>query len=100
MRVFWKTRGRRAQTINGDSLLLLGPCGSGKTSFFYLVRARTSGNKQATQDEVPETVTSLKENVASFTCAAELDSKRAAGKLVDFPGHPSVRKCVCGCSEK
>ena len=81
MRVFWKTRGRRAQTIHGDSLLLLGPCGSGKTSFFYL----------ATQDEVPETVTSLKENVASFTCAAELDSKRAAGKLVDFPGHPSVR---------
>lgn len=100
MRVFWKTRGRRAQTIHGDSLLLLGPCGSGKTSFFYLVRARTSGNKQATQDEFPETVTSLKENVASFACAAELDSRRAAGKLVDFPGHPSVRKCVCGCSEK
>lgn len=100
MRVFWKTRGRRAQTIHGDTILLLGPCDSGKTAFFYLVRARTSGNKQTTQDEFPETVTSLKENVASFPCADSAEARKALGKLVDFPGHPSVRKCVCGCSEK
>lgn len=37
VRVFWKTRSRRARTIHGDSILLLGPCDSGKTSLFYMV---------------------------------------------------------------
>ncbi|CBK20352.2 uncharacterized protein [Blastocystis hominis] len=82
-RVFWKTRGRRAQTIHGDTILLLGPCDSGKTSFFYLT----------TQEQVPQTVTSMKENVASFSCAEsnEKESQKVLGKIVDFPGHPSVR---------
>ena len=38
VRVFIKTKGRRAQTIRGDTILLLGPCDSGKTCFFYVVR--------------------------------------------------------------
>ena len=36
-RVFYKTKSRRALTIHGDSILLLGPCGSGKTVLFYAV---------------------------------------------------------------
>ena len=53
---------------------------------------------KATQNQFPETVTSIKENIASITCASinedigGKDPKRVIGKIVDIPGHPAVRK--------
>ena len=53
---------------------------------------------KATQNKFPETVTSIKENIASITCASigqdtdVKDPKRVIGKIVDLPGHPAVRK--------
>ncbi|KNB41279.1 hypothetical protein JH06_5669 [Blastocystis sp. subtype 4] len=87
LRVFVKTGERRYHTIHGDSILLIGCCDSGKTALFY-----------ATQNQFPETVTSIKENIASITCASinedigGKDPKRVIGKIVDIPGHPAVRK--------
>lgn len=54
---------------------------------------------QTTQEQLPQTVTSMKENIASFPSATQndTDSRKILGKIVDFPGHPSVRKCAFMC---
>ena len=99
VRVFCKTRDRRYLTIHGDSIVLLGPCGSGKTSLFYIISVYA--NEESTREvseQVPPQPNVSKVNIASITCASigqdtdGKDPKRVIGKIVDLPGHPAVRK--------
>lgn len=52
---------------------------------------------QVTQGKFPETVTSIKENTASIKRShiesnlGEGEEDRVVGKLVDIPGHASMR---------
>jgi signal recognition particle receptor subunit beta len=64
-----KKKGRSAK--RGDNVLLLGPCGSGKTACFFALRG----------GDVPETVSSLDVNRA----AAQIGGEERL--VVDFPGH-------------
>lgn len=65
----------------GNSILLLGDVGSGKTTLFFWLR----------DGEASETVTSMRENNEEFVprgLPAGADAKR---RWVDFPGHGSQR---------
>ena len=69
LRVFLKTRDRRYHTIHGDSIVLLGPYGSGKTSLFYAISVFGNENHdKESEDTVPQMSTD-KVNVASITNA-------------------------------
>ena len=46
-----------------------------------------------TQNVFPDTVTSIKENVASLACASSNEGEEAkpvSGKIIDIPGHPAL----------
>ena len=46
-----------------------------------------------TQNVFPDTVTSIKENVATLACAPSSEgekTKPVRGKIIDMPGHPAL----------
>ena len=93
VRVGIKTRDRRYKTIHGDSVVILGPYGSGKTSLFYKLSLYASQNNpdQSTETLPIPNVTS-KVNIASITNAGVGEhstgkaSRRVLGKVIDIPG--------------
>lgn len=64
----------------GDTFLLLGTMGSGKTALYFRLK----------QGVYRETVTSMKENDSTFVPVG-LEGKAAASRFVDLPGHASQR---------
>lgn len=68
-------RGKKRAVARGDAVLLLGPCGAGKTALFYALRGKP----------VPDTVSSLAVNSGS------LDVAGAPRPLTDFPGHQRLK---------
>jgi len=59
------------------SVLLLGPCGAGKTVLIF----------QLCHGEIPQTVTSMKENVMVYN---DEELKKPV-EMIDFPGHERLR---------
>ena len=46
-----------------------------------------------TQNVFPDTVTSIKENIATLACASSSEgeeTKPVSGKIIDMPGHPAL----------
>jgi len=67
----------------GDSVLLMGPCDSGKTTLFLQLRdgaLRTS------------TVASMQPNEASIRLRSDKTRSSRPVHLVDIPGHPRLRR--------
>lgn len=69
-----------ATTRTGRSLLITGPCNSGKTTLFLQLRHGTVHSG---------TVASMQEN--DDVCQVALGSRAASLRLVDMPGHHSFR---------
>ena len=93
VRVGLKTRDRRYKTIHGDSVVLLGPYGSGKTSLFYKLSLYASqNNPQQSEGTLPIPNVTSKVNIASITNAGVGEystgkaSRRVLGKVIDIPG--------------
>ncbi|KAK9842265.1 hypothetical protein WJX81_003543 [Elliptochloris bilobata] len=73
---FWTQRKK------GDSVLLVGACGAGKTTLFLQLRDGTVHQG---------TVASMVENVDAVQLPAEKSGKKCSVRMVDVPGHPRVR---------
>jgi hypothetical protein len=72
----------------GDSVLLVGACGAGKTSLFQMLRAGST---------FEGSVTSMSENEERFAVEGKLGKKGVVSKqvhVVDLPGHPRLRAKV------
>eukprot|EP00270_Netrium_digitus_P002859 TRINITY_DN13227_c0_g1_i4.p1 TRINITY_DN13227_c0_g1~~TRINITY_DN13227_c0_g1_i4.p1 ORF type:complete len:194 (+),score=44.73 TRINITY_DN13227_c0_g1_i4:54-635(+) len=71
-----------------DAIVLLGPCGAGKTALYFQLRDGSTHEG---------TVSSMESNEGRFALFQELEKKPKAAKavhLVDVPGHPRLRAKV------
>eukprot|EP00873_Tetraselmis_striata_P008116 jgi/Tetstr1/428380/TSEL_018414.t1 len=71
----------------GNTVLLVGPSGAGKTSLFTQLREGSVLNG---------TVTSMEENVVTCSLHTEKGMDTKPMRLVDLPGHPRLRRRLDG----
>jgi len=75
---------RASRKEKGDTILLLGECGSGKTQLFL----------QLIHKKTWPTFTSMKEGEGKYT--VDLPGKERIIRVVDFPGHQRLRARIPG----
>lgn len=72
---------QRARRGVANTIMLLGPCGAGKTAIFF----------KLLHDASPETVTSMRESEEPGSLTSEATGRAVAFRIVDFPGHERLR---------
>jgi signal recognition particle receptor subunit beta len=77
--LYWLLVARKKKSTKKDLVLLVGPCGGGKTVLAYRLQS----------DKVVLTVTSIKPHTVQLKADSAKDG--AGVSLVDFPGHPRLK---------
>eukprot|EP00330_Aristerostoma_sp_ATCC50986_P011308 CAMPEP_0114578474 /NCGR_PEP_ID=MMETSP0125-20121206/3010_1 /TAXON_ID=485358 ORGANISM="Aristerostoma sp., Strain ATCC 50986" /NCGR_SAMPLE_ID=MMETSP0125 /ASSEMBLY_ACC=CAM_ASM_000245 /LENGTH=146 /DNA_ID=CAMNT_0001768573 /DNA_START=8 /DNA_END=448 /DNA_ORIENTATION=+ len=76
---FCRGKGGSKTRSNGNTLFVLGECGSGKTSLLYYLETKN----------LPKTTSSIQENEVKLTLKS--DEKEISVPAIDVPGHHHLR---------
>lgn len=75
-----------SQDKYGDTVILIGPSQSGKTFLFHKLLI-TADNMEDSVESIPQSVVSLRANVAIISLANDDEPKGTSIRLIDYPGH-------------